>query len=252
MATYVMSDIHGLYNKFHDMLELIEFSETDKLYIIGDIIDRGSDGIKLYQEIINMSNVEVIKGNHEVFFLDTMKICWDKKNDKWLNIDEDRLRMRSSLWFSNGGYPTFKEFLKLDSQNQYELFKYISNEKDYKLISINKEKYLLIHAGLYINNDLSLEQMLERNLKHELHLWIREDFLDSEKTLEDTTIIFGHTMTYYIPAYLYQLELTKKNLKECSKGRIFHGIGKIGIDCGCAMELNLGCLCLETMTEFYT
>lgn len=252
MATYVMSDIHGLYDKFHDMLDLIEFSKDDKLYIIGDVIDRGLFGIKLYQEIMSMPNVEVLKGNHEAFFLDTMNICWDEENDKWLNVDKQRLIFKSSIWFANGGDPTFDNFVSLSPEEQYDIFKYINNEKDYKFISVNDKNYLLIHAGLYINNDLSLEEMLERNLKKELHLWIREDFIDSDEVLENITVIFGHTMTYYIPVFVYPDRLTKKNLKECSRGRIFHGKGKIGIDCGCAMNLNLGCLCLDTMTEFYT
>ena len=38
---YVMSDLHGQYNAFLKMLELINFTDEDELYILGDIIDRG-------------------------------------------------------------------------------------------------------------------------------------------------------------------------------------------------------------------
>ena len=41
MARYVMSDIHGEADRFHAMLEKIEFSADDTLYILGDLIDRG-------------------------------------------------------------------------------------------------------------------------------------------------------------------------------------------------------------------
>ena len=53
---YVMSDIHGRYDKYADMLELIHFSEEDELYILGDVIDRGPDGIKILMDIMERSN----------------------------------------------------------------------------------------------------------------------------------------------------------------------------------------------------
>lgn len=54
MAHYVMSDLHGEADRFHAMLKKVGFSEDDTLIILGDVVDRGSDGINLLQEIINM------------------------------------------------------------------------------------------------------------------------------------------------------------------------------------------------------
>jgi hypothetical protein len=50
---HTVADIHGEADRFHAMLEKIRFSDEDTLYIIGDVIDRGPDGIKLLQEIGN-------------------------------------------------------------------------------------------------------------------------------------------------------------------------------------------------------
>ena len=36
---YVMSDIHGQYDKYLAMMDKIRFSDDDHLYIIGDVID---------------------------------------------------------------------------------------------------------------------------------------------------------------------------------------------------------------------
>ncbi len=41
MATYVISDIHGQYKMFLDLLDKIKLKDTDTLYILGDILDRG-------------------------------------------------------------------------------------------------------------------------------------------------------------------------------------------------------------------
>lgn len=38
---YVMSDIHGCGNMYHEMLRKIQFCDSDHLYILGDAIDRG-------------------------------------------------------------------------------------------------------------------------------------------------------------------------------------------------------------------
>ena len=67
---YVMSDIHGNYEKFTEMLNKINFSKEDVLYIIGDVIDRMSGGLKIIDYIIGHKNVFYIKGNHEKLFID--------------------------------------------------------------------------------------------------------------------------------------------------------------------------------------
>lgn len=48
MGTYVMSDIHGCYDRFLHMLDKIGFSATDRLILAGDCIDRGSKAMRCY------------------------------------------------------------------------------------------------------------------------------------------------------------------------------------------------------------
>ena len=49
MATYAVGDLHGQYDTFAAGLEKIGFQDSDQLYVIGDAIDRGDDGIKILQ-----------------------------------------------------------------------------------------------------------------------------------------------------------------------------------------------------------
>ena len=67
MAHYVMSDIHGEADRFHAMLEKLRFSSQDTLYILGDVIDRGPDGIGLLRQIMQMRNAVLLLGNHVIF-----------------------------------------------------------------------------------------------------------------------------------------------------------------------------------------
>ncbi len=69
MATYVIADIHGHYDAYLEALAFIGFSEKDTLYIIGDVLNRGSQSIPLLQDIIKRKNVVLIKGNHELMMI---------------------------------------------------------------------------------------------------------------------------------------------------------------------------------------
>lgn len=65
MSRYVISDLHGCYDDYIEMLNLIEFSKEDELYILGDIFDRGSKALEIYEHIVANENIHLIKGNHE-------------------------------------------------------------------------------------------------------------------------------------------------------------------------------------------
>jgi metallophosphoesterase len=59
-----MSDLHGNYKAYIKMLEMLGFKDSDMLYILGDILDRGPNPIKIILDLMKRPNVEVIAGNH--------------------------------------------------------------------------------------------------------------------------------------------------------------------------------------------
>ena len=65
MAVYVCSDIHGQRRLLMALLEKTGFSDDDRLYVAGDIIDRGPESIPLLLNLMKMKNAECILGNHE-------------------------------------------------------------------------------------------------------------------------------------------------------------------------------------------
>ena len=66
---YVMSDLHGEYDKFINMLNKIEFSSKDTLYILGDVLDRGEKSLEIIDYIRRPenNNIKLLMGNHEQF-----------------------------------------------------------------------------------------------------------------------------------------------------------------------------------------
>ena len=69
MSVYFISDIHGEYGLFLKLLNRINFSASDTLYVLGDFIDKGKDSLKLLKFICEHENVKAILGNHEQYFL---------------------------------------------------------------------------------------------------------------------------------------------------------------------------------------
>ena len=66
---YVMSDIHGQKRRFDSVMEQINLQPEDTLYILGDVIDRNPDGIRILRQIMAMPNAKMVLGNHEYMML---------------------------------------------------------------------------------------------------------------------------------------------------------------------------------------
>lgn len=212
---YIMSDIHGEYEKFISMLEEIKFDDNDTLYILGDVIDRGSEPIKCLNYIMQKTNIKMILGNHEEMMLKTL-------------INEDRGYY--NCWMSNGGYTTLKQFDELSIIRQHEILDYLQSLQLTITISEFEEDYILTHAGINFDDEIQDRETL---------LWTRDDFIFSNDRFDGVTVIFGHTPTSFI--------------QDIKPMRIWNiGNGKIGIDCGaCFKGGQLGCLRLDDMKEFY-
>lgn len=75
---YVISDIHGNYRRFRSVLKQIKLKPTDALYILGDVIDRHPDGIKILRWIMTQSNVKMLLGIHEYMMLRALGHPYDE------------------------------------------------------------------------------------------------------------------------------------------------------------------------------
>lgn len=62
---YIISDIHGCYDEYMELLRKINFKDSDELYILGDVVDKGPHPIKVIQDMMMRTNVFPIIGNHD-------------------------------------------------------------------------------------------------------------------------------------------------------------------------------------------
>ncbi|MBR1470486.1 MAG: serine/threonine protein phosphatase [Lachnospiraceae bacterium] len=234
MATYVMGDIHGEYDKFMELLEKIDLKDTDTLYLIGDVIDRGPHPVKVLLKLMEMPNAIPILGNHELMALQCMKYLMKEITDQ--NIEElDSEAINDLLiWQGNGSMTTTDEFRRLDRERQQEVYDYLRDFLVYEELEVNGQKYLLVHAGL---GNFSPEKEMEDYSLMEL-VWDRADF--EEQYFDDVYVVSGHTPT----------QLIEENPKP---GYIYRANNHIAIDCGsCFKGGRLAAICLDTGEEFYS
>lgn len=218
---YVMSDIHGCYDEYIRMLELINFSDEDELYILGDIFNRGNKPLEILDHVLGNKNIHLLKGNHEKMF------------------EEAYESGDMSLWYYNGGDTTYVEIVNKSGGYEEMLYKYIKKLPFVKVI----DKFILVHAGLYFPNncnELTIEEFV--NIQEEdTCLWDRSNVGSIDNTFKDYKVIVGHTPVQSIT-------------NNCEDVKIIHHGGAIYIDCGCVFKKangKLACLCLDTMEEFY-
>ncbi len=231
---YIVSDIHGCYDEYKKLLAKINFSEQDELYILGDVIDRGKNPIKLLQDIMNHPNITLILGNHELMMYTIMKrmaVDITAENfDKHLTLDD---LLDYNLWLQNGGQPTVEQFKKLDKLERMDLLEYLAESSLYEVIQHQNKRYILVHAGL--GNFAPEKDLSEYELDELLNE--RVDYSKRYYSDKHTFVVTGHTPTIYIP--------------EWEKPEVYQKNGHIAIDCGCAAGGRLAAYCIETKQVTY-
>lgn len=233
MSTYVMSDLHGNYQAYQKMLKKIDFKMEDKLYILGDILDRGPNPIKIILDLMERPNVEILAGNHCVMACECFEFLLQEITEESLLQMNERAMDQLLGWQMNGGASTINEFLKYDKDTQKKILRFIQNFLLYDEIEVSGKTYVFVHAGL--GNFTPDKELWEYELD-EL-VWERADY--GRVYYEDKYVVTGHTPTMMI----------KENPRP---GYIYQGNRHIAIDCGCSFPNGrLGCLRLEDMEEFY-
>lgn len=230
MSTYVMSDIHGEYDKYRKMLETINFSDDDVLYILGDVIDRGDKPIMLLRDMSVRANIIPVAGNHEIMALDVLRsLLVEVTQDNYDSQITKELIEKMFEWQQNGGDITLRQFKELPIDVRISLFEYLEEFSPYEVVRVKDNTFILTHCG-----NISSEKPLSQHSIFEL-AFTRADFC--KRVFDDSSIycISGHTPTL---ALTNKPEIYKKN-------------NNYNIDCGAVFGGRLACLRLDDFCEFY-
>lgn len=139
---YAVSDLHGCYDKYMKLLERLHMTSDDSLYILGDIVDRGSGGMKILLDLIDRKNVFSCRGNHD-HCAQILLRNFALPND---GCFADGLEEAFRLWLSDGGSTTYEEFLKLDESEQQAVLSYLNSLPLFEEITVGGQKFFLAHT----------------------------------------------------------------------------------------------------------
>lgn len=226
---YIISDIHGCYEEYIELLDKIKFSRDDELYILGDAMDRGPEPIKVMQDIMMRPNATYIIGNHDFVMLQIMKKLT-------VEITEDNFESHLSgddlwdyiLWMQDGGEVTSRRFAALSREEQQDILEYLENSLVYEELEDQGRKFILVHAGLSnFSEDKDLDEYDFTDF-----IFGRPDYSKRYYRDDKTYVVAGHTPTCYINP---------------DKGTdVYQENGHIAIDCGCVFGGKLAAYCIET------
>ena len=248
---YVMTDIHGDYQRFIEMLDEVQFSEDDRLYLIGDVIDRGTENLEMLDFCMRYTNVFLIKGNHE-YFMELTGRHPDFAMD----------------WRRFGGRNTLRQLDWISEEERAMFFEYVENLPWYMVLTPEEvpeleRPYLLTHTGFLMPDDsmrgenvpafcipdftgktaFDVERAVDWMSRH--YTWeysISSDLYDLPETVRfDKRLLVGHIPVnsgHAFPPIPYMLERREY----------------MDLDCGAAYRSaggRMGCLRLEDMKIWY-
>jgi serine/threonine protein phosphatase 1 len=168
--TFVIGDIHGCAATLRRLVEeMLRPAPADRIYLLGDLIDRGPDSKGVLDFIFELRKrgqlVESIRGNHEEMFILS---------------SADQYYME--LWFANGGLETLASFRADGPGDIPRLYRdFLGSLPLYILL----DDFVLVHAGLNFDPP-------DPFYDTDAMLWTRSPFVDRMR-IGGRRLICGHT-----------------------------------------------------------
>ena len=230
---YATSDPHGYpLSDFQRLLDMARFSDSDFLFVLGDVVDRNGDGgIAMLEWMMLQPNVQLILGNHEAMLLACDFLFQEITDDLVNGMDLDQISLIMH-WMQNGAEPTLnalQALRKRDPEALFDLLDYLKDAPLYDTVTAGGRDFLLVHSGL---GHFRKDKRLSDYEAHDL-LWHRPT--PDEQYFDDITTILGHTPTAFYGA----------------ANRMFQTPTWIDIDTGAASGHPPMLLRLDDLTPFY-
>ena len=183
-SRWIIPDIHGCAKTLQTLVERqLCLGKYDKLYLLGDYIDRGPDGKGVIDYIMHLQKEEYevfcIKGNHEDLCINAFEADQKKKLFGAKHTEQKE-------WEAVGAAATLKSFgVKHPREIPQNYIDWMKNCLPY----IELEDYILVHAGMNFNIENPFED------EHSM-MWTRRFKVDYGKT-HGKKIIHGHIPVDY-------------------------------------------------------
>lgn len=221
---YCISDIHGYYDLFCRLLDKIKFGGEDRLYVLGDIIDKGPNSIRLAKLLFSMPNIYCIAGNHEYDFLKYYRSMMRRTEDyDWIL---ERLRN----YFADG------YLLDWETMDQFDFLPFY----------VETDDFIGVHAGIPVKDGklLPISQATCEQLVYDRRFKDKDILPQNGKC-----VLYGHTPVRYLSGRDEILLYLRKGAAQGSRN--IADYCKIHLDTGVALSGVLGCFAVNNCQSFY-
>ena len=221
---YCISDIHGYYDLFCRLLDEIKFGGGDKLYVLGDIVDKGPDSIRLAKLLFSMPNAYCIAGNHEYDFLKYYRAMMRQTEDyDWVL---EKLH----------GYFTDGKLLDWETVDKFDLLPFY----------VETDDFIGVHAGAPVKDGklLPVSQATCEQLVYDRRFKEADVLPQGGKC-----VLYGHTPVRYLTGKDEVLRYPRDGAAQDSMN--IADYCKIHLDTGVALSGVLGCFAVNNCQSFY-
>ena len=228
---WTISDIHGCWDAYQELLAEIAPGRHDTLYILGDATDRGPASMRVLLDIIRRPGTVYIPGNHD-YFLRRLGPCCGLSPEEGGRRKTLFDAVLKTAWMHDGGRETLAQFRALPAAVRREILTYFESAPAFVQVNAGGADWVLTHKPVNgferkpFWRDWGLPDYLRPAVPY-----TRPYFTDSR------IILSGHTLT--------------ATLRPDGASSVYTGNGHIVIDCGCAFGGRLGAFCLDTGETVY-
>ena len=229
---FVIGDIHGMKDKYEEILDKMAPADTDAVFVLGDVIDVGDDSIEILKDMMYRANIYPVLGEHEYMARKVLPLIADFKStdealEKLTGEEKDLL----TEWLTMKSEKTISDFLSLSDEDKESIIDYLSEFQSYEEVEAGGKTFVLAHSGI--------------------------DGFDADKDLEDyedEAFVFAKT-DYSVPLfnskYLITGHMPTVAINPKLMGKIYSKNGHIAIDCGAAYGGKLAGICLDKLKLYY-
>ncbi|MBR0386132.1 MAG: metallophosphoesterase [Erysipelotrichaceae bacterium] len=175
MSTYCISDLHGHWNNLARFLEKLK--KRDRVFLLGDVVDKGPESIRILQYVMQDERFTMLLGNHEHMMWQYLKTLSASDYFQWVLL--------------NHGSDTLSQYEKLTKEEQQEIMDFIENlPLNVPDLKVKGRMFYLVHAMPSSENPKTMKDLNYDGNAIADYIWSR---YDGETLLADRTVIAGHT-----------------------------------------------------------
>lgn len=230
--TFVIGDIHGNKEKYDQMLQKLNPTDEDAVFVLGDVIGIGDDGIEILKDMMYKANVFPILGEQEymakgIFPLIASAETIEKAKEL---LDGEKAELFEK-WLTMKSEKTINDFLSSDEENKESIIDYLDEFAPYEEIEAGGKNFILVHAGIDgFEEDKPLDAYEEKDFVFAVTDYQKAYFPDSY-------LVTGHMPTAVID-------------RQCA-GKVYSKKRHLAIDCGAAYGGRLAAVCLDKLKVYY-